>query len=302
MSVLTIRLRHRQIIILSCYFLCIIFSVSSSTDYTNLVYRGCADQNFPNPTQEYARNLKTLFDTLVSQSSNANFTKTVIGQGGEAAILGLYQCRGDLTAGDCHACVSQFPKKSAKYCGPAAIAARIQLVGCTMRYEVVGFPPISSTDLLYKVCKGASVGGNSTGFEGERDSGFAEVEAGVAGGGGFYAAREGGVYAMGQCEGDMSGSECGECVKSGFQRVKSECGDVISAQVYLNYCYVSYTYYPNGVGDNDTSSSPSKRTGTAKTVAIVFGVTAAVGFLVAILLCMKSVLKKKPKKYQYGGS
>lgn len=41
--------------------------------------------------------------------------------------------------------------------------------------------------------------------------------------------------------------------------------------------------------------------GTAKTVAIVLGATAAAGFVVAILLCTKSVFKKKPSKHHYGG-
>ncbi|XP_074279039.1 plasmodesmata-located protein 3-like [Silene latifolia] len=277
----------------------ILFLPSVLSDYTDLVYRGCADQNFPSPSQPYAQNLKTLFNSLLTQSSKTNFSKTTIGEGTQSAIFGLYQCRGDLTAIDCNNCVSKFPKMARKYCGENSIAARIQLVGCTVRYEVVGFPEISSTDLLYKVCKGGSVvtGG---GFEARRDSGFEEVETGIGSGSGFYAASYGSVYVMGQCEGDLGGSDCGDCVKTALERVKAECGDSMSGQVYLNQCYVSYSYYPNGVGDEKTSS-PGKKQGTAKTVAIVVGGTAAAGFLVAILLCLKSILKKKPKKYQYGG-
>ena len=41
--------------------------------------------------------------------------------------------------------------------------------------------------------------------------------------------------------------------------------------------------------------------GTAKTVAIVLGGTAAAGFVVVILLFTKSVFKKKPSKFHYGG-
>ncbi|KAK9726434.1 hypothetical protein RND81_05G214900 [Saponaria officinalis] len=280
-------------------FTIMLYYISSvSSDYTDLVYRGCADQNFPNPSQQYSQNLKTLLNSLISQSSNTNFTKTTTGDGTQTAIFGLYQCRGDLTSDECHTCVSQFPKLAKKYCGENAIAARIQLNGCTVRYEVVGFPEISSTEMLYKVCKGGDAGKE---FEGKRESGFEEVEAGMGQGSGFYGASSGGVYVMGQCEGDLSGSECSECVKSGFERVKVECGDSMSAQVYLNQCYVSYTYYPNGVVADDKASTPSKKQGTAKTVAIVVGGTAAAGFLVAIMLCVKSVLKKKPKKYQYGG-
>uniref|UniRef100_A0A803LAA0 Gnk2-homologous domain-containing protein n=2 Tax=Chenopodium quinoa TaxID=63459 RepID=A0A803LAA0_CHEQI len=169
-----------------------------------------------------------------------------------------------------------------------------------MRFEIVGFKQVSSTELLYKYCKKGDIG-SGVGFEGRRDSAFEEVESGVVNGGGFKAASFESVYVLGQCEGDLVGSECGECVKTGLERVKAECGDAVSGQVYLNQCYISYTYYPNGV-DGEKASSPGTRHGTAKTVAIVVGGTAAAGFVVVILLFTKSVLKKKSTKYHhYGG-
>lgn len=167
----------------------------------------------------------------------------------------------------------------------------------------MGFRQVSSTELLYKYCKGEEVVGDTAAFEARRGGAFEEVESGVVSGGGFYAASNGGVYVMGQCEGDLGGSECGECVRTALERVKVECGDSMSGQVYLHQCYISYSYYPNGVGDeNEKASSPGTRHNTSKTVAIVVGATAAAGFGVVILLCMKSVLKKKTTtKYQYGG-
>ncbi|KMT05745.1 hypothetical protein BVRB_7g166720 [Beta vulgaris subsp. vulgaris] len=271
---------------------------SASTDYTNLIYRGCANQNFPDPSDSYTQTLKTLFNSLISQSSKTNFSKETAGEGSQAGIFGLYQCRGDLNSVDCNNCVSQFPKIASKYCGSSSIAVRIQLSGCYMRYEIVGFKQISSTELLYKNCKKGEVKDGS--FEVKRENAFQQVESGVTSEGGFYAASYDSVYVLGQCEGDLVGSECGECVKTGLERVKAECGDAVSGQVYLNQCYISYTYYPNGV-DEEKASSPGTKQGTAKTVAIVLGATAAAGFVVAILLCTKSVFKKKPSKHHYGG-
>ncbi|XP_021848542.1 plasmodesmata-located protein 3 isoform X2 [Spinacia oleracea] len=236
-------------------FSILLCSSSASTDYTNLVYRGCANQKFPEPSGLYTQNLKSLFNSLNTQSQTTNFSKTTAGDGTETAIFGLYQCRGDLNSVDCNNCVSQFPKFARKYCGSNSIAVRIQLVGCYMRYEIVGYQQISSTELLYKYCKKGGGGGGGGGFEGKRDKAFEEVESGVVSGGGFYAASYAAVYVVGQCEGDLVGSECGECVKTGLERVKAECGDAVSGQVYLNQCYISYTYYPNGV-DGEKASSP----------------------------------------------
>ncbi|GAB4830094.1 hypothetical protein Ancab_019736 [Ancistrocladus abbreviatus] len=277
--------------------------LSCSTDYNSLVFKGCADQNFPDPSDTYTQNLKSLFTSLITQSTKSNFYKTTSGDPSTAtAIFGLYQCRGDLGTADCYSCVSQFPKMAKKLCGNA-IAVRLQLVGCYMRYEVSGFKQISSTELLYKYCKTSDEGGGS-GFEEKRDAAFEEVEKGVVGaatgsGGGFYAASYESVYVLGQCEGDLNGDDCGECVRTALERVKVECGLAIAGQVYLHQCYIGYTYYPNGVGGGVSSSPSSGKPGprTEKTVAIIVGVTAAVGFVLVILLFTRSVFKKKPNKH-----
>lgn len=278
--------------------------MGSALEYTDLVYKGCADQNFQDPSGSYAKALRTLFDSLISQSAKTNFSKTTAtGDGGKDTIFGLYQCRGDLSGVDCYNCVSLFPKLARKLCGDA-LAARVQLVGCYMRYETVGFRQVSSTELLYKSCKETQV--EEAGFDEKRESAFQEVDSGVASGNRFYAASYGSVYVMGQCEGDLVGGDCGDCVRTALERAKAECEEAISGQVYLNQCYVSYSYYPNGVGDSDdkATSSPGTKHNTAKTVAIVVGATAAAGFGVVLLLFTKSVLKKKtstPKYYyEYG--
>ncbi|KAJ8443971.1 hypothetical protein Cgig2_020817 [Carnegiea gigantea] len=269
--------------------LSLLCSMCSAVEYRDLVYKGCADQNFQDPSGSYAKTLRTLFDSLISQSAKTNFSKTTAtGDGSKDAIFGLYQCRGDLSGIDCYNCVSLFPKLARKLCGDA-LAARVQLVGCYMRYEIVGFRQVEEA-----------------GFDEKRESAFEEVESGVASGNGFYAASYGSVYVMGQCEGDLVGADCGDCVRTALERAKAECGEAISGQVYLNRCYVSYSYYPNGVGDSDekATSSPGTKHNTAKTVAIVVGATAAAGFGVVLVLFTKSVLKKKtstPKYYyEYG--
>lgn len=218
--------------------------VTTAADYTNLVYKGCANQKFVDPAGVYSQTLKSLFQSLVSQSSQKSFFTTNSGQDSNA-IMGLYQCRGDLNTNECQDCVSKIPKISSKLCG-GAVAARVQLIGCYLRYEVVGFKQVSETDLLYKVC--GSIQASGTGFEQKRDTAFGTLENGVKSGGGlFYTGTYESVYVLGQCEGDMSSDDCGDCVKSAVQKATTDCGDAISGQIYLHKCYISYSYYPNGV-------------------------------------------------------
>ncbi|PPD95861.1 hypothetical protein GOBAR_DD07119 [Gossypium barbadense] len=203
-----------------------------AADDTNLVFKGCANQKFQDPSGVYLQNLKNLMSTLVSQSSQKTFSTTSSGED-PYAIMGLYQCRGDLTPSQCYTCVSKIPEMSDKLCG-SAVAARVQLTGCYLRYEVVGFKQVPGTEFLYKVCGSSRAGG--TDFENSRDAAFNMTENGVKSGGGgsgsslFYTGNYQSVYVLGQCEGDLAASDCGDCVKSAFETAKDDCGDSVSGQ------------------------------------------------------------------------
>ncbi|KAG4908291.1 hypothetical protein JHK84_056819 [Glycine max] len=272
----------------------------SASDYTTLVYKGCSKETFTDPNGVYSQALSSLFGSLVSQSTKAKFFKATAGSG-QSSMTGLFQCRDDLSNSDCYNCVSRLPVLSDKLCGKTT-AARIQLLGCYMLYEVVGFTQISGMQILYKTCGGTNAAGR--GFEERRDTAFSVMENGVVTGHGFYATSYQSLYVMGQCEGDVGDSDCGECVKSAVQRAQVECGSSISGQVYLHKCFISYSYYPNGVpgrhsssasssSNSYSSSSSSSGQNTGKTVAIIVGGAAGVAFLVICLMFARSLKKKR---------
>ncbi|KAI4318164.1 hypothetical protein L6164_025967 [Bauhinia variegata] len=267
----------------------------SASDYTTLVYKGCSKETFTDPNGVYSQALSALFGSLVSQSTKAKFFKATSGSG-QTSINGLFQCRGDLSNSDCYNCVSRLPVLSDKLCGKT-IAARVQLLGCYMLYEVSGFAQISGMQLLFKTCGATNVAG--TGFEERRDTAFSALENGVVSGHGFYTTSYQSVYVLGQCEGDIGDSDCGECVKNAVQRAQVECGRSISAQIFLHKCFVSFSYFPNGVpgrssssAASESSSSSSSGQSTGKTVAIILGGVAGVAFLVIFLLFARNLMKK----------
>lgn len=161
-----------------------------------------------------------------------------------------------------------------------------------MRYEVAGFKQVTATELLYKVC--GSTQASQSGFEEKRDTTFGMMEKGVEGGDGFYTGTYESVYVLGQCEGDMGGSDCGDCVNTAVERVKTECGDSISGQIYLHKCYISYSYYPTGVPSQSSAESGQS---TEKTVALVVGGVAALGFGIACLMFVRTAFKKHHSNY-----
>ncbi|XWS08732.1 hypothetical protein CRYUN_Cryun40dG0026300 [Craigia yunnanensis] len=271
--------------------------VESASDYTTLVYKGCAKQAFTDPAGIYSQALSALFQTLLSQSMKVKFFKTTTGTG-QTTITGLFQCRGDLSNSDCYNCVSQLPTLANKLCGKT-IASRIQLYGCYMLYEVAGFAQISGMEMLFKTCGATNVAG--TGFEERRDTAFSVLENGVVSSHGFYTTNYQSVYVLGQCEGDVGDSDCGDCIKSAIQRAQVECGSSISGQIYLHKCFISYSYYANGVPKRSSpssyphpsSSSSGSGQNTGKTVAVILGGAAAVGFIVILLMFARGVMKKR---------
>ncbi|EFH57535.1 predicted protein [Arabidopsis lyrata subsp. lyrata] len=277
---------------------------SSSPEYTNLIYKGCARQRLPDPSGLYSQALSAMYGLLVSQSTKTRFYKTTTGTTSQTSVTGLFQCRGDLSNNDCYNCVSRLPVLSGKLCGKT-IAARVQLSGCYLLYEISGFAQISGMELLFKTCGKNNVAG--TGFEQRRDTAFGVMQNGVVQGHGFYATTYESVYVLGQCEGDVGDSDCSGCIKTALQRAQVECGSSISGQIYLHKCFVAYSFYPNGVpkrssaypssGSSTSSSSSSSAGTTGKTVAIIVGGTAGVGFLVICLLFVKNLMKKKYDDY-----
>ncbi|PPR97238.1 hypothetical protein GOBAR_AA23431 [Gossypium barbadense] len=188
--------------------------VATAADYTNLVFKGCADQKFQDPSGLYLQNLKNLMQDLVSQSSQRTFSTAASGEDPNA-INGLYQCRGDLSTSQCYSCVSKIPKISDKVCGKA-VAARVQLSGCYLRYEIAGFKQVPETEFLYKVCGSSSSG--RTEFEKRRETAFNMAEEGVKSGSSlFYTGDYQSVYVLAQCQGDMGTANCGDCVKTAFE-------------------------------------------------------------------------------------
>lgn len=262
-------------------------SLVFTTDNTNVVYKGCSEQKLG---QQSSENLQTLLSSLVAASGQKTFAATTTGDG-QNAVTGVYQCRGDLSASDCYLCISKIPSKISKLCGDVA-AARIQLNGCYLRYEVVGFRQVPQTQLLYKVCGSKKVN-DGVGFEAKRDSAFGMVENGVKSGNLFYTGSYSSLYVLGQCESSLGNDDCGNCVKSAEEQAKLECGDSISAQIYLFSCFISYSFYPNGVSTTSSSSGSGGNPHTERTVALAVGGVAAFGFLIVCLMFLKSVLKKR---------
>ncbi|KAF3452369.1 hypothetical protein FNV43_RR02802 [Rhamnella rubrinervis] len=283
-------LSHALLLFLIC-FSPFLPSAKPISDYTTLLYKNCAnDQTLSSPTKSHSQTLSNLFQELVSHSFHSKFFKTIESDDG-TAILGLFQCRGDISNEDCRHCVNVLPHVSSNFC-KESMAARVHLYGCYMWYKPEGVSEASSKhELVYKSCvepKQVVVAGT---FEEMRGRAFAALESGIANGSrdGFYETRYESMDVMGQCEGDLEGCECEECVNTAVQIADKECGRTVSGQIYLKKCFLSFSYHPKEKvrNNNNNNNNNNKRT-----VAIVVGVAAALSLGFLLVLFIKSWTKK----------
>ncbi|KAF8723649.1 hypothetical protein HU200_021607 [Digitaria exilis] len=207
-------------------------------DYTAFVYAGCSQARYE-PGSQYAADVDTTLSSLINSAaytSYANYTSPSTPQ-----LAGVYQCRSDLPAAVCGACVKSAASKLSSLCNSASGAA-VQLRACFVRYGNDSFLGKPDTTVLFKKCGGENAG--DTGVVAMRDAALAALvnaaAAPVAGDGSYRAGAAGYVQAMAQCVGDLGAKACTDCVSAAASQLKAGCGYANAGEVYLGKCYARF--------------------------------------------------------------
>ncbi|POO02916.1 Gnk2-like domain containing protein [Trema orientale] len=286
------------------FFLLILFFVTLSllcvktiSDSNNsLVFKTCSDRKIlTSRHQSHSQAFSSLLQELVSQSSKSKFFKTtqLSDLDDQTAISGLFQCREDISNETCRNCVETLPEMATNLCKTAS-SARVQLKECYIRYEpedmlLEKYYSHNELVLLHKTCGAES--NHVDGFEEMRSAAFSALEDAVVEEGGFCKTNYQLVQAMAQCEGEMEACECGECVNKAAEIAQEECGNAVSAEIYLDTCFLSYSYYPQGI-PVDRENRGKSNSNNGRTLAIVLGGAAALCFGFIFMLFIKSWTKK----------
>jgi len=265
---------------------------------SQFVYEGCSQEQYSSGSN-YENNLNSLLGILLRQASSADYYNASVGSGGDA-IYGLYDCRGDLGSDDCANCIKNAMSQISNVCLRTR-GARIQLDGCFMHYDRINFFGQTDNSFIYKTCSetlssdynfnnhlNTIMGSLMTASSGD-SNGFRLTTAGDS--------STGFVHGLAQCEGDLSVSDCNNCMNAAVQKLKSVCGTAVSGQVYLSKCYVRYAqdgFYRDSSGTGNSSSGNGDDAG--KTVAIIIGLLAGVALIVVFISFLKQVFKRGHNK------
>ncbi|QCE07454.1 plasmodesmata-located protein 3-like [Vigna unguiculata] len=276
-------LSHSAIILTLTFFL---FLPSSNplSDYTTLIYRTCAAQTL---NHQFSLTLNSLFQQLIAQSFQHKFFRTTEAVDDETAISGLFQCRDDISKEECFSCVNLLPQMSNTLCSDS-VSARVQLDGCYLHYEIEETAGESrSNSLVHRECGKPVM--EYVKFKELMEEGFATLESGILNSNGFYSVNYRSVKIMAQCEGDLETCDCSSCVNDAVLVGKEECGTSLSAQIYLDKCFINYNFYGNSVPGARSNGN------TERLAAIIVG--GAVALFVGFALM--SMLNSRFRKDEY---
>ncbi|CAK8572302.1 unnamed protein product [Lathyrus sativus] len=264
------------------------------SNHNTLVYKTCSTQTFNHQT--YSQSLTSLFQLLITQSSPYKFFKTNQAIDDNTFLSGFFQCRNDINKQDCFTCVtSLLPHIISNTLCSDSTSARIQLGGCYVQYQTEQFQETTihaskNNYMSHKICGGTAVE-YYVEFKELMDEAFMILENGIINSDGFYATDYKKVKLMAQCEGDLSSCACSECVGDAVMVAREECGSSVSAEIYLDNCFISYAYMQkSGNGDDENSDQGANINNTKKVVAIIVGgaATLFLGLLfVSMLNCKK---------------
>ncbi|XP_010264203.1 PREDICTED: cysteine-rich repeat secretory protein 15-like [Nelumbo nucifera] len=264
------------------FLLLFLSSLANHSHHINahtFIYGGCSPDKYQ-PSSPFEANLNSLLSSIAMSASQSAYNSFTVANGtsmpADAAVYGLYQCRGDLKTSDCSWCVQNAVSQMSLVC-PYSIAASLQLEGCFLRYDNANFLGKLDMALVYKKCSRDT--SNDVEFFKRRDDVLADLQ----GANGFRVSSLGSVEGFAQCLGDLSSADCSSCLSEAVGKLKNACGSASATDVYLAQCYARY--WASGYYDSPSDSSTDDQIG--KTVAIIVGVLAALALLIVLLSFMQ---------------
>lgn len=227
---------------------------TESSPLLSFVYGGCSHLKYTSDeSTAYKANLDSLLSSLINSATYSSYNHLTIHSAPtpSSAVHGLYQCRGDLSMPDCASCVANSASRLGAFC-PGSCGAAIQLLGCFLKYDNDSFIGAQDKTVVMKKC-GPLLGDDGSGSASARDAVLDRISSEARGY--FRVGGSGEVQAMAQCVGDLSASECNDCVSEAVSQVKAACGVAGFGDMYLGKCYVRYTVggghsYFSGSNDN----------------------------------------------------
>ncbi|XP_078179048.1 cysteine-rich repeat secretory protein 55-like isoform X2 [Carex rostrata] len=245
-------------LVLKLFFFSLLLPLSYCADP---IARYCAQNFTSNQTQT---NINQVISDLTTRASVGGFALTSYGNGNDT-IYGLAQCRGDVSASDCSACLASAAMQFNVTC-PNQSDARLWYDYCFVRYSTDNF--IGQTDTGYwTILYNTQNATNPDAFDKAVRRIMGKVNADAVSAGSNSLGREKAkfsmyvtIYALAQCTKDLQPMQCAQCLSTTLQWFPIYCSHRQGCQVLYSSCMVRYEIYPFyfPLDYSDTANSAKK--------------------------------------------
>lgn len=214
------------------------FTAPSSSATDTFIYGGCSQLKFPQGSP-YEMKLNSILTSVVNSATFTTYNNfTVPGSDTQDTLYGVFQCRGDLSGNDCSQCVARAVTQLGTLCLDACGGA-LQLDGCFVKYDNATFLGVEDKTVVVKKC-GPSIAYDSDGLT-RRDAVLAYLGTSDGAFRPFRVSGSGNVQGVAQCVGDLSPSECQDCLSDAVGHLRAECGTSTWGDLFLAKCYARYS-------------------------------------------------------------
>ncbi|KAE8716647.1 putative peroxygenase 4-like isoform X1 [Hibiscus syriacus] len=115
----------------------------------------------------------------------------------------------------------------------------------------------------------------------------------------FRIGGSGDLRGVAQCVGDLSPSECQDCLSEAIERLETDCAAAKWGDMYLAKCYARYSEgADHWHGGNDTNNNDDEE--IEKTLAILIGLTAGVALIIVFVSFLSTLCEKDIEVYIEG--
>ncbi|XP_039015153.1 plasmodesmata-located protein 6-like [Hibiscus syriacus] len=276
-----------SVILFVVLFISFFFVRLSYTATDSFVFGGCSQLKYTSGSP-YESNVNSVLTSLVNAAMYTSYSNfTVPDTASQDTVYGLFQCRGNLDGGDCGRCVARAVSRLGTLCLDSTGGA-LQLEGCFVKYDNTSFLGVEDKTVVVKKCGplGSSYSDESTrrdamlGYLGSSDGTYKP----------FRVSGSGDLQGVAQCVGDLSPSECQDCLSEATGQLKTECPAAKWGDMYLAKCYVRFSEGGNpSHSQNDTNDDDDE---IEKTLAILIGLIAGVALLILFVSFLSTLCEK----------
>lgn len=218
-------------------FFFLLITPSSSAAIESFVYGGCSQSKYL-PGSPYQNAINSLLTSVINSATFTTYNNfTIPGSTSSDTLYGVFQCRGDISGGDCSRCVSHAVTQLGTICVGSSGGA-LQLDGCFVKYDNTTFLGVEDKTVVMKKC-GPQLGIDSDALT-RRDSVLGYMQTSIDRGA-YRVGSSGELKAVAQCVEDLVSGDCQDCLTEAIGRLKTDCAAAKWGDMFLAKCYARYS-------------------------------------------------------------